>query len=47
MQAQLNLFSPITLNIKVKKDRLEEYTLEDFELIDYKHNDSLPMKMRV
>ena len=47
LQTKRELYEFPTLNIKVKKDRLEEYTLEDFELIDYKHNDSLPMKMRV
>ena len=47
--SQINneLYEFPTLSIKNKYDNINEYTLEDFELNNYKHNSSISMKMRV
>ena len=47
--SQINneLYEFPTLSIKNKYDSINEYTLEDFELNNYKHNSSISMKMRV
>lgn len=34
------------IDIPRKKDRIEDYTIEDFHIIDYRHHDSLKMEMR-
>ena len=34
------------LRINIKKDNINDYNLEDFELLNYKHNDIINMKMR-
>ena len=35
-----------TLNIKTIKDNINDYTIDDFEIIDYKHYPKITMKMR-
>ena len=47
--SQINneLYEFPTLSIKNKYDNINQYTLEDFELNNYKHNSSISMKMRV
>ena len=37
----------LKLTIKNRYENIEQYTLEDFQLDNYKHNDSISMKMRV
>jgi len=34
------------LRINIKRDSIDDYKLEDFELVNYKHNDVINMKMR-
>ena len=46
-QTTNELYEFPTLSIKNKHDKLEDYTLEDFELINYTHHPSISMKMRV
>ena len=35
-----------TLRINSKRDTIDDYRLEDFELLNYKHNEVINMKMR-
>ena len=35
------------LNIKIKRERIEDYTLDDFEIINYKSHGNIAMVMRV
>ncbi len=46
-QTETELYEFPSLVIKNKYTTLEEYTLDDLELIDYKHHPSIPMEMRV
>ena len=46
-QINKELYDFPTLSIKKKYNNIDEYTLEDFELNNYKHNSSISMKMRV
>ena len=46
-QTENELYEFPSLVIKNKYTTLEEYTLDDFELIDYKHHPYIPMEMRV
>jgi thymidylate synthase len=47
MQMNNATFSSPTLNVKVKKEKIEDYTLDDFELIGYKFSKGEAMKMAV
>ena len=46
-QIENELYEFPTLSIKKKHDKIDQYTLEDFELENYAHNSTIPMKMRV
>ena len=46
-QIDNELYEFPTLSIKNKYDKIEQYTLEDFELENYNHNPTISMKMRV
>ena len=46
-QTENELYDFPTLTIKNRYETLEEYTLDDFELTNYKHHPSIPMQMRV
>lgn len=46
-QVERNPFPFPTLKIKEKKEKIEDYNLEDFELNDYVFHEPLKMKMRV
>ena len=46
-QAENELYDFPTLTIKNRYKTLDEYTLDDFELSDYKHHRSITMQMRV
>ena len=46
-QIDNELYEFPTLSIKNKYDKIEQYTLEDFELENYNHNSTISMKMRV
>ena len=46
-QIDNELYEFPTLSIKNKYDKIEQYTLEDFELENYNHNSAISMKMRV
>ena len=46
-QVENELYEFPTLTIKNRYENIEQYTLEDFQLDNYKHNDSISMKMRV
>ena len=35
-----------TLNIKTIKDNINDYTIDDFEIVGYKHHPKITMKMR-
>jgi thymidylate synthase len=35
------------MNIKTKRERIEDYTLDDFEIINYKSHGNIAMVMRV
>jgi thymidylate synthase len=47
MQMNNATFSSPTLNVKVKKEKIEDYTIDDFELIGYKFSKGEAMKMAV
>ena len=46
-QVENELYDFPKLTIKNRYENIEQYTLEDFQLDTYKHNDSISMKMRV
>ena len=46
-QIENELYEFPTLSIKNKYNKIEQYTLEDFELENYNHNSAISMKMRV
>ena len=46
-QTENELYDFPTLTIKNRYKTLDEYTLDDFELSDYKHHPSITMQMRV
>ena len=46
-QVENELYDFPKLTIKNRYENIEQYTLEDFQLDNYKHNDSISMKMRV
>jgi thymidylate synthase len=45
-QIENNILEFPTLRINIKRDNIDDYKLEDFDLLNYKHNDVINMKMR-
>ena len=45
-QVKNNILNFPKLNIKNKRENIDDYILDDFELIDYVHNETIAMKMR-
>jgi len=45
-QIENNILEFPKLRINIKRDNIDDYKLEDFELLNYKHSDIINMKMR-
>ncbi len=45
-QIENNILEFPKLRINIKRDNIDDYKLEDFELLNYKHSDVINMKMR-
>lgn len=47
VQCKNELYEFPSLNINTKHDNIQDYTIDDFTLTDYKHNGTINMEMRV